>query len=372
MISRPVTRRALLAGTAGALAACSLPRGPAPPARLRLIGETVLPRAASFRDTTVGGLSAIDFDAQTGTWIALSDDRSEHQPARFYTLDVELGPDSLKVRPRDVTYLLQANGSRFPGRRDGGNVPDPEAARLLPGGKFLWTSEGDARLRLAPSIHETSLDGRHLREFAVPEHFRPGDARDRGPRNNLAFEGLALTPDRRGAWVAMEGPLQQDGPEPAVGVAGGPCRFTFFDVATGQALRQVAYMPDAIPASPIPPGAFADNGVSEVLMADEHRMLVLERAFMMGRGMSLRLFRIDTREGSDTLREPILVPGRYRPCVKTLLADFAQLGLPRLDNTEGMCWGPRLASGARTLVFVSDDNFNPLQVTQFVACEFLE
>ena len=57
---------------------------------------------------------------------------------------------------------------------------------------------------------------------------------------------------------------------------------------------------------------------------------------------------------------------------KKLLADFAQLGLSRLDNTEGMCWGPRRANGARALVFVSDDNFNPLQVTQFVACEFLE
>jgi hypothetical protein len=42
-----------------------------------------------------------------------------------------------------------------------------------------------------------------------------------------------------------------------------------------------------------------------------------------------------------------------------------------------MAWGPRLPSrsgkpGARTLVFVSDDNFNPLQVTQFIAFEFLD
>ncbi len=60
-----------------------------------------------------------------------------------------------------------------------------------------------------------------------------------------------------------------------------------------------------------------------------------------------------------------------------LVADFDTVGLSRLDNTEGMAWGPTLAGrdgkpGNRTLVCVSDDNFNPAQVTQFVAFEFLE
>ena len=54
------------------------------------------------------------------------------------------------------------------------------------------------------------------------------------------------------------------------------------------------------------------------------------------------------------------------------IADFARLGLSRLDNTEGMCWGPALPGGSRTLVCVSDDNFNPLQATQFVAFEYTE
>jgi hypothetical protein len=41
-----------------------------------------------------------------------------------------------------------------------------------------------------------------------------------------------------------------------------------------------------------------------------------------------------------------------------------------------MAWGPHLAghngNPARpTLVFVSDDNFNPLQTTQFIAFELL-
>jgi len=31
-----------------------------------------------------------------------------------------------------------------------------------------------------------------------------------------------------------------------------------------------------------------------------------------------------------------------------------------------MAWGPDRADGSRTLVLVSDDNFAPTQVTQFV------
>jgi hypothetical protein len=168
----------------------------------------------------------------------------------------------------------------------------------------------------------------------------------------------------------LEAALQQDGPDPGVGRPGGPCRFTAYDIASGRAVRQVAYLPDAIPQAPLLPGA-AENGVSEVLMIDATRMLVLERAYMAGIGMSLRVYEIDTREGSDTLALPRLQPGNYRPCSKRFVADFAQLGLSRLDNTEGMCWGPRLPGGRRSLVVVSDDNFRSMQVTQFAAFEYL-
>jgi hypothetical protein len=200
------------------------------------------------------------------------------------------------------------------------------------------------------------------RHFAA----RPGS----GPRENNTLEGLALSPDARTAWAAMEAALEQDGPVPGVGRPGGPCRFTAFDVASGRAVRQVAYLPEAVPHRPTLPGGFSDNGVAEVLMIDAARMLVLERAYSMGVGNTLRLFEIDTREGSDTLGLPALRPGDYRPCTKRPVADFAQLGLSRLDNTEGMCWGPRLPGGRRSLVVVSDDNFSARQVTQFAAFDY--
>jgi hypothetical protein len=371
-------RRRFLGAATAALAACTSGPVPvvAPPGgatRLRLLGEGFLPHRMPFKGTTVGGLSGLDFDPASGLWAALCDDRSELQPARFYTLRLEITASRpLVATLLDVVTLRQAAGTPFPPRRAGGEVVDPEALRLLPGGRsFLWTSEGDPRVNQPPGLREARIDGSHVRDFALPTMLHLGKP-GTGPRENLSFEGLALAPDARGAWVSMEGPLTQDGPAPTVGDGGGPCRLTQFDVATGRALRQIAYLPDPIPRAPALPGGFADNGVSEILMLDANRMLVLERAFMMGVGNSLRLYEIDTRAGSDTLAQDRLRAGDYRPAAKQLVADFASLGLSRLDNTESLAWGPPQPNGRRTLVVVSDDNFNATQATQFAAFELQE
>lgn len=322
-----------------------------------------------FRDTIVGGLSGIDCDSAKGEYLLLSDDRSDLAPARFYT--ARWTPTDAAPELRDVVTLQQADGrpwSPRPQARDGVPVPDPEALRLRPDtGTILWTSEGDEARGFGPALYESRRAGSLLREFALPAMFAPTPDGRRGTRDNLGFEGLALTPDHRHAWLAMENALIQDGPIPTLDSPGGPCRFTRIDLVSGTAVAQITYQPDAIPHRPLLPGAYADNGVSEILTLDAHRVLVLERAYTTGVGNSLRLYEIDTRSGTDTLALDALTPANHRPATKTLVADFATLGLSRLDNTEGMCWGPPLADGRRLLVVVSDDNFNPLQVTQFAA-----
>lgn len=249
-------------------------------------------------------------------------------------------------------------------------VPDPEGLRRLPNGYFLWTNEGDLRRGFPPGLYEASSNGVLLRQFELPSCFMAGPGH--GARDNLAFEGLAINGAGTWAWVAMESALLQDGSPPSVDSAGSPCRLTQFDVGSATAVRQIVYQADAIPAAPVIPGSYADNGVSEILLQDDHQLLVLERAYMAGRGNSLRLYRIDTREASDTLRLDALTPANHRPARKTLVADFGNLGLSRLDNTEGMTWGPRMPDGRRTLWTVSDDNFNPGQITQIAAFAFTE
>jgi len=391
-LATSLSRRRLLAGAAAAgvlgLAGCAAPQpvtapGQPPRARLRLIGESRIPHRLQFQGSTVGGLSGIDYDPAAGLYYLISDDGSSLSPARFYTARVALGMDSLgEPELLGMSTLRQADGSPYPSAQQGGPVPDPEAIRWRAASNtLLWTSEGHAPTGTAPWLRETRPDGGFVREFALPGmfNFQAGA----GPRGNLALEGLALAPDGRNAWIAMENALLQDGPVPTAQAPGGPCRFTQIDLTSGKALRQIAYVPDAIPRAPVPPTAFADNGVAEILMLDAERMLVLERAYIAGGGAqagnSLRLYLIDPRQASDTLALPALEPGAYRPAGKTLLADFSAFTGPgagprlkQLDNTEGMSWGPVLPNGRRSLMFISDDNFNARQISQWLAFEFLD
>lgn len=371
------------AAPAGSTAPSASKSGP----RLRLIGHTTLAHKLQFQGTTVGGLSGLDYDKERGVYYAISDDRSDINPARFYTLKLPITTDSLGAPELlKVTTVQAPNGKPYPNRRnvspDSPEVPDPESIRLRAATNTLyWTSEGDARHGHAPFIREMRLDGSYASQVPVPSMFAFDKSGKSGVRDNKGFESLSFTPSGDTLWVATEAALVQDGPVPAVGVPGGPIRITQFATHSAQPFRQIAYIPDAIAFAPSvagvsPPagltrGAMADNGVSEIWMASETGMLVLERAWAYGVGNSLRLYWIDTEGADDVLGMPTLLGAKFKPADKLLLLDFAKAGLPRLDNTEGMTRGPTLPNGNPTLVFVSDDNFNSNQITQFVAFEWL-
>lgn len=359
-------RRLLAAASLGALlAGCTAAPAGAPAVRnpaLRLIGETRLPHRLRFEGTTVGGLSGLDYDPARDLWYAVSDDRAT---PRFYTLRLPITAE--QIGPAELLGVQRLTPN---------DRPDPESMRWrVATGTLLWSGEGDVSRGQPPLLRESALDGRELRRFVLPPHFAVDPTGEQGPRDNKGFEGLALTPDGQGAWAAMEAALQQDGPLPRVGAVGGPCRFTLFDLTSGQAVAQRAYVPEAIPHAARLPLVYADNGVSEILMLDAQRLLVLERAYMAGIGNALRLFRVDLASGSDTLALPTLRPGEFTPLRKTLVADLSAYlgpGLAKLDNSECLAWGPILPAipgqpPQRTLVLLSDDNFNPMQVTQFVA-----
>jgi len=396
----------LAAGIVGLLAACApqpvRPTGPgtavaaAPPGQvaaqaaqrtrpagpgLRLIGIATLPHGLEFLGSTVGGISGIDYDPLQDRWVLLSDDRSALQPARFYTAQLRYGDDALAPpRLTGLFALRQPDGRPFPSRLqahregpDAGEVPDPEAVRWLPGGaSLLWTSEGDFARGYGPALRESHADGAAAREYALPPAFQPRPGGDSGPRANATLEGLALSPDGRTAWLAMEAAWRQDGPMPTAHSPGGPLRITALDLSSGRAVRQIAYVPDAVPRARRIPWGPRLNGVSEILADGPDHLLVLERAYSAGAGFLSRLYRIDTRAASDTLALDRLTPDNHTPALKTLVGSFPGPGLPEADNLEAMAWGPPLPGGRRVIVFASDDNFNPAQATQFIAAEYLE
>ena len=364
-----------------ALAGCALPLAPRAPEpllapHLRLIGVAELSHGTEYGGTAVSGLSGIDYDPESGEYLMISDSR-----AHIYTARLQYGAHGLAApRFTGAQALRHASGQPFASwwrLPPGMDMADAESVRWLPGGKaLLWTSEGDFARDFGPQLRASSLDGTHLRDIPLPASFSLPTQKtedERGPRGNGTLEGLALSPDGRTAWLSMELPWHQDGPRATPASGGAPVRITAIDLASGQPLRQIAYQPDAVPRKRLLPGPQL-NGVSEILAEGPHHLLVLERAYSVGAGFSVRLYRVDTRQGSDTLALGALTKGNHTPAPKTLVADLSALGITP-DNIEGMTWGAPLRTGAQgsgcVLVFVSDDNANPAQVTQFIAAEYL-
>lgn len=341
------------------LAAAPVPAIPAraEPAPVRLLGEQIVPHALSFDGTTIGGLSGIDYSPRTGEYVLISDDRSIRNPARYYTARIPV--DERGVGPIGFT------GTRPLRAPDGGTYPpnaiDPEEIRIDPWtGDYLWTQEGDRSEQAVgdPSARIARPDGGYLTDLPIPnnERMQPHS----GPRGNGSLEGATYAAGGALVATSVEAPLLEDGPE-ASASSGALTRITV-QARTGQLLAQYAYPLD--PVFACGPGS---NGVASLLAddpLDPTKYLVLERAFVEGVGTSVRIYRIDTTAATDVLDAPLAAA---RPVAKQLLVDLSTVGLPTVDNVEGMTWGPRLPTGERTLVLVSDDNFAPDQLTRIIA-----
>jgi 3-phytase/alkaline phosphatase D len=347
---------AVAAATAGA--AAGKQRLPS----LSFRGEATFPTGFQFAGTNVGGLSSITYDEARGAYHIISDDRSQLSPARFYTARIDLADGALG--PGDVTFtgvttLKQPDGSTFPIFS-----LDPEGMVLTDEGLAV-TSEGDTG-RLIPAFVRTfGLDGSSLRSFPVPSYFDPTTDGSSGIRGNLALEAAGVTPNGNFLYAGMEGALFQDGP--AASLAGGSlARVLRYNLRSHKADKQYVYPVGPIVEPSVPAGQFAVNGLVEVLPLSQHSMLTMERSFSVGAGNTIRIYFADLRRASDVDRFASLAGQRYRPIEKTLLFDLDALGLT-LDNVEGMTFGPTLPDGRRSLILVSDNNFDPLAFTQFLA-----
>jgi len=339
---------------------------------LRFIGSVTVPNDKRVDGTLVGGLSGIDYDSAADLWYLVSDDKSEKNPARFYVAKLAFDKAGLTaVDIRHAVTLLQADGKPYPDAKSGGEVPDAESIRRDPEtGNLWWTSEGDRKLGLSPFLRVATPDGTYVNEVPTPSIFRTNKEQEIGPRNNLAFEGLSFAPGGDSVWLALESALYQDGPI-ATPSAGAVARLTHLD-RDGKVLAQFAYPLDPIQA--VPTGKNGDNGVSEFLALDDRHGLVLERSGVEGADgiwkLYIRIYEIDTTSATDVAALPSLAGACYQSVAKRLVVDLAKTpGLGPIDNIEGMSWGPMLADGNRSLVLVSDNNFNPAQITQFLAFE---
>ncbi|GAB1542630.1 hypothetical protein NUACC21_53040 [Scytonema sp. NUACC21] len=356
------------------------------------LGQTVFPTSfipsgaagtVDGQEVALGGLSGITYDAINNVFYAISDDRSQIAPARFYTLEIG-SPESVNFT--NVTTLKDTNSQEF-----ALNSLDPEGIALTNNGTVFISSEGEANIsagRIAnPFINEFSLTtGQQIRSLPVPSKFLPvvqdtngngivdtGDTQVSGIRNNLAFESLTISPDQKFLYTATENALLQDGSVATLN-AGSPSRILQYNLVSGQPEKEYLYFTDPVAAAPNPATGFTDSGLVDLLAIDNRgTLLALERSFSAGVGNTIKIYEASLQGATDiqyydslnNLSNEQLTA--IQPVEKRLLLNLNSLDLPTgTDNIEGISFGPKLPDGNQSIVLVSDNNFSQTQFTQIL------
>lgn len=326
------------------------------------LGVVTFATGFEFAGTEVGGLSGIAFDARRDVYYVVSDDRDN---PRYYTVAIDLGADGRlddgDVTFLDVTFLRDRRNSPFPeGFVDAESIVMPHPVFLI------ISSEGDVDAGINPFVNGFIRTGRLVRPLPVPDKFLLGGINQ--IRDNLAFESLTTTPNNHRLYTAVENALLEDGPAATLSDSS-PSRLLEYQLLRHRPGREFVYVVSPIPKAPNPPDEFADNGLVELQALDNHgTFLAMERSFAVGVGNTVRLFETSIEGATDVSEFEMLPPSdAYEPMSKTLVADLQDdLGIDP-DNLEGMRFGPTLADGHQLLIVVSDNNFNPSQITQFIA-----
>ena len=308
----------------------------------------------TYEGTSVGGLSALSYGGSRATFYSLVDNGpTASSEARFYTLRLPVKERLGTPGILDVTTLKDADGQPFTA-----SDFDGEGLTLTRRDDLLASSETE------PSIRRFDLDGNLLEELTVPQKFRV--APEGQAQRNQTFESLALAPNGRSLFTAVEGPLTPDD-----------------RTAEGENRVRILRYEDRGPGGFDPVEEFfyltePDQGVVEIVALSEDELLVLERGFQAGVGNTVRVFRASLDRADDVSNEPSLAAPGLAPVEKELLVDLANCPSggattpgtqpnPLLDNYESLTLGPRLPGGRRSLLLQSDDNFSAGQVTRMVA-----
>lgn len=348
--------------------------------KLKFIGDYEVPHNYSFKGTTVGGLSGIDYDKEKKLYYMISDDRSAINPARYYCAKIIFNNKKIDtVVFVDVTTFLNAANKPYPNsKQNAALTPDPEALRYDPVTKqMFWTSEGERIVKAKDTVLENPAitiihpDGKYIDTFPLPENLLM-HATEKGPRQNGTLEGLTFADHFKTMFVNLEEPLYEDGPRADVQKNNAWIRLFKYDIATKKNIAQYAYKLEPVAYPAVPENAFKINGIPDILSVGENKLLVIERSFSTGRlPCTIKVFLADLNGATNIINTKSLkVNPAAHAVAKKLLLNMDDLKI-YTDNIEGVTFGPDLPNGHKSLIFIADNNFMLFEKTQVMLFEVI-
>ena len=264
-----------------------------------------------------------------GTRYAVVDDKKSGGGILLVDMDV-----SFKGKVGDVSVTVPEGTATS----DLSNRDNEGVAYLADGtglGTLFVSAEADQ------SIREYGLDGVPTgRMMAVPDDMASGKI-----RSNRGFEALTFNEFTGLFWTTAEDVLVEDADKP------GLLRLQSFGLDLKPAGRYL-YMMDA----PVKSAAEAESyvfGVPAMAALDDGRLIVLEREVFVPKGNAIDKL----RKSFSQMNLYVVNPADDASGVlrKTLMCSFStKPASGRFADYEGMCLGPLVPDGGRSLILISD------------------
>ncbi len=275
--------------------------------RLELLKVYNLSDSASLKnDPYFGGLSGIEYVPKRGKWYLVTDGADSTRQSYLFEFDSLFNAQTYKRWKLDSVYSAES----------------------------IRASRTDSSFFLSTELGSGSTHGQFLRLMQDSTVTQLGTYQ--GFRDNKGFEAMAVDSNQV-LWSVSEWPQT---------CRDRYCQVTGYSLISGDTLVRALYPIDTVSCG------FPDNGVSEILLARDRQLLFLERCWTGERDQSnyaINLF---------TAYIPKLLPGQENTTnILEKNPVSVNWGGVHLDNIEGMSWGP-IMNGFRTLVLVSDNNFN--------------
>ena len=178
-------------------------------------------------------------------------------------------------------------------------------------------------------------------------------------RSNFGLESLSLNRTQASMWSCNEEALTVDGPL-STATTGTLVRILKYanDLPTPNSVAEYAYLTAPVHGSFI---SGSRSGVSQIVALPNGKLLALERSFALGLSFyQTRIYEVDVSNATNVIGLSTLVGTVYTPASKRLLYTGDH------TNLEGLCLGPKLASGGYALVGVIDDD-DPISVNRVVS-----
>lgn len=322
---------------------------------LQFLGEYELTET-NYKNTAIGGFSGITYDKIKDVYYVISDDRSNLSPARFYTLKIDINNNKInEVNIENVTFLKNKNGENY-----SPNTSDTEAIALTPRNTLFIASEGVNKTQVSPFINEYNFEGKLINSLRIPDRYMTKEGEKKGIENNFGFESLGvkangiMPQDPFRLFTVTESALIQDVNlnNPETILRSRLMHYVINPFSDAVLIGEYLYTIDN------PSLGVLYNGVSELLaLSQEGYLLSLERTFGL-RGYGVKIFQLVMGNASDISNQKTL-SGDIRnitPISKKLVLDLQKLGI-KLENLEGMTFGPILPDGSQSLILISDNNF---------------